>query len=138
VDYFQQANQFYWILGLSKNASKGQIEKSYFRLVKIFNPERHASDFMLLEDAYANLTESRKRDRIDIFAYEPVDAGRLRKLVLGDSKVGAAFEDLNLHAAVPEPDCSQLEPDDTPPETVVKKLEESIQYYFRLGDISVV
>lgn len=138
VDYFQQANQFYWILGLNKNATKGQIEKSYFRLVKIFNPERHASDFMLLEDAYANLTDRRKRDRIDIFAYEPVDAGRLRKIVLGDSKVGAAFEDLNLSASVPEPDYSQLQPDDTPPETVVKKLEESIQYYFRLGDISVV
>ncbi len=138
VDYYQKANQFYWILGLNKNATKGQIEKSYFRLVKIFDPERHASDFMLLEDAYANLTNPRKRERIDIFAYNPVDAGRLRQIVLGDRRVGSVFEELNLHVTVPGPDYSQLEPDDTPPEEIIAKLADSIQIYFKLGDISVV
>jgi curved DNA-binding protein CbpA len=138
VDYYQRANQFYWILGLSKNATKGQIEKSYFRLVKIFDPERHASDFMLLEDAYANLTNLRKRERIDIFAYNPVDAGRLRQIVLGDRGVGSVFEELNLHVTVPGPDYSQLEPDDTPPKEIIAKLSDSIQIYFKLGDISVI
>jgi tetratricopeptide (TPR) repeat protein len=138
VDYYRRANQFYWILGLEKNATKGQIEKSYFRLVKIFDPERHASDFMLLEDSYANLTDQRKRERIDIFAYNPVDAGRLRQIVLGDRRVESVFEDLNLQVKVPEPDCSQLEPDDTPPETIITKLADSIQIYFKLGDMSVL
>jgi curved DNA-binding protein CbpA len=138
VDYYRRANQFYWILGLDKNATKGQIEKAYFRLVKIFDPERHASDFMLLEDAYANLTSQRKRERIDIFAYNPVDAGRLRQIVLGDQRVGSVFEDLNLQVRIPEPDYTQLEPDDTPPETFISKLSDSIRIYFKLGDISVL
>ena len=138
VDYYRRANQFYWILGLDKNATKGQIEKAYFRLVKIFDPERHASDFMLLEDAYANLTNQRKRERIDIFSYNPVDAGRLRQIVLGDRRVGSVFEDLNLQVRVPEPDYTQLEPDDTAPETIIAKLADSIQIYFKLGDISVL
>ncbi|MCD6282426.1 DnaJ domain-containing protein [bacterium] len=138
VDYYRRANEFYWILGLDKTATKGQIEKSYFRLVKIFDPERHASDFMLLEDAYANLTDQHKRERIDIFAYNPVDAGRLRQMVLGDRRVSSVFEDLNLRVKVPGPDYSQLEPDDTPPETIIAKLADSIQIYFKLGDISVL
>ncbi len=55
IDYYQKANQFYWILGLDKMATHAQIEHEYFRLIKIFNPERHADDFMLVEEAYTNL-----------------------------------------------------------------------------------
>jgi tetratricopeptide (TPR) repeat protein len=138
VDYYQRANQFYWILGLNRNATKGQIEKAYFRLVKIFNPERHAADFMLLEDAYANLNNERRREKIDTFAYKPIDVNRLRLAVLGDQKLGSVFEQLNLHASIPEPDFSQLQPDDSDPKLILAKLTETIQIYFRLGDLSVV
>ena len=138
VDYFQRANQFYWILGLNKNATKGQVEKSYFRLVKIFNPERHAADFMLLEDAYANLNDDHRRERIDTFAYNPIDVGKLRQTVLGDQKLGGIFEQLNLHAPIPEPDYSHLQPDETDPKTILAKLTESITMHFKIGDLSVV
>jgi len=138
VDYFQRANQFYWILGLDRRATKGQIEKSYFRLVKIFNPERHAADFMLLEDSYANLTDQKKRDRIDIFAFSPVEAEQVRKTVFGEQREASVFEELGLNLRVPGPDYSHLQQAVTTPDESLARLTENITYYFRLGDISVV
>lgn len=138
VDYFQRANEFYWILSLDKRATKGQVEKSYFRLVKIFNPERHAADFMLLEDSYANLTDEKKRDRIDIFAFNPVNADQVRKTVLPEKRTVSVFEEVGLNVRIPSPDYSQLKPMKTTPEESIAKLTRNITFYFRLGDISVI
>lgn len=112
IAFFQKANQFYWILSLNKNAVELQIEREYFRLIKIFNPERHADDFMLVEEAYSNLfVNQKKRQAIDLFVYNPVDGeatrARLSKLPR-DGKI--SFEELPLPKTVPDPDYAQLEP----------------------------
>ncbi len=138
VDYYQRANQFYWILGLDKNATRGQIEKSYFRLIKIFDPERHPADFMLLEEAYANLTDEKKRERINIFVFNTIDIHRLKEIVFGTELRTPTFEDLGLTIHVPKPDFSQLKPDTTKTGTIVEKLTNELSIYFRLGDQAMV
>jgi len=138
VDYYQRANQFYWILGLNKRATRGQIERAYFRLIKIFNPERHPADFMLLEESYANLTDPNKREKVDVFVFNPVDVNRLRELTLGQEEAGSIFEQLGLSLRIPAPDFSHITPPEKEPREIIRQLSESLKIYLKLGDQSVI
>ncbi len=138
VDYFQRANQFYWILGLDKRATRGQIEKSYFRLIKIFDPERHPADFMLLEEAYASLTDETRREKVDLFVFNPVDVDRLHQITFGTEDTASIFEELGLTAHIPGPNYTQLSPDERNPEEIISQLTNTLGIYFRLGDQAVV
>lgn len=110
IDYYQKANQFYWILGLDKTASHEQVEHEYFRLIKIFNPERHADDFMLVEEAYTNLFRySERREAIGLFVFNPVVTEWVRarlSRVPADGKI--SFEQIEFPQSIPPPDYQQL------------------------------
>ena len=52
VDEIRSANRHYWTLGVKKGATSEEAQANYFRLVKIYNPEKYPEDFMILESAY--------------------------------------------------------------------------------------
>ncbi|MCX6646137.1 MAG: tetratricopeptide repeat protein [bacterium] len=52
LDEIQSANRHYWTLGVKKGISSQSAQANYFRLVKIYNPEKYPQDFMVLEKAY--------------------------------------------------------------------------------------
>lgn len=138
VDYYKKANRFYWILGLDKNSSTGRIEKEYFRLVKIFNPERHADDFMLVEEAYSNLNDPVKRERIDIFALNPVNVPALRTLIFKEEKYTSAFIISPPQLAVPGPDYSNLKPSTFAEEEYVGRIGSMLALAVNIGDWTLI
>ncbi|HEX9745681.1 MAG TPA: hypothetical protein VGB30_09660 [bacterium] len=52
LDEIQEANRHYWTLGIKKGATSQVAQANYFRLIKIYNPEKYPQDFMILEKAY--------------------------------------------------------------------------------------
>jgi hypothetical protein len=140
IDFYQRCNQFYWILSLDKRASVPQIEKEYFRLIKIFNPERHADDFMLVEEAYTNLIkESERRAMIDLFVYNPLDVATLRGRLKRLPKDGAiSFEQLDLPPTVPGPDYQQLTPTKVDEAQVVQPLRDLLALNFKIPDWTIL
>ena len=52
LDEIQAANRHYWTLGVKKGTTSEDAQANYFRLVKIYNPEKYPQDFMVLEKAY--------------------------------------------------------------------------------------
>jgi len=52
LDEIQNANRNYWTLGVKKGVTSEEAQANYFRLVKIYNPEKYPRDFMVLEKAY--------------------------------------------------------------------------------------
>ncbi|MEP0814935.1 MAG: hypothetical protein HRF49_09765 [bacterium] len=137
IDYYQKANKFYWLLNLDKRASIPQIERAYFRLVKIFNPERFADDFMLLEEAYANLTDSAKKEKIDLFAYNPLYLDELRTTVWGGKHVNV-FGALKIKVNPPLPRYTYLKPSGLDWNEVMDKVTERLKLNLKLPDWNLV
>jgi tetratricopeptide (TPR) repeat protein len=138
--FYKRANQFYWILSLDKRANQPQIEREYFRLIKIFNPERHADDFMLVEESYTNLFKSpQRRELIDIFVLNPVEItnvrARLTRLPRG-AKV--SFEQFDLPATVPGPDFQQLVPSELNEHELVLPLMDKLAINLKVADWTVL
>jgi len=52
LDEIQSANRHYWTLNVKKGITSLEAQADYFRLVKIYNPEKYPRDFMVLEKAY--------------------------------------------------------------------------------------
>jgi len=52
LDEIQSANRNYWTLGVKKGVTAEEAQGNYFRLIKIYNPEKYPRDFMVLEKAY--------------------------------------------------------------------------------------
>jgi tetratricopeptide (TPR) repeat protein len=52
-DNILSANKAYWSLNLRKGDGFKEAEQHYFRLVKIYNPERYPDEFKEIESAYA-------------------------------------------------------------------------------------
>lgn len=138
VDYYKKANRFYWILGLDKNSSVGRIEKEYFRLVKIFNPERHADDFMLVEESYSNLKDPIKKERIDIYAFNPVNVPALRTSIFKEEKYTSAFVVSPPQLAVPGPDYSNLKPSTFTEEEYVGRIGSMLALSVNIGDWTLI
>lgn len=59
----------YSVLGLSKGATETEIKKAYVSLVKKFDPEKHTDRFMVIQDAYNKLKDTRTRAVEDIRTY---------------------------------------------------------------------
>jgi|GEM_PF-5219790 len=78
IDDIEGVNQHYWTLGLVKGAGVAEAEKSYFRLIRTYNPERYPKEFMTIEAAYQFFQ----------------DAPRLRKAEI------LVFNSFNLHKAL--------------------------------------
>jgi tetratricopeptide (TPR) repeat protein len=140
IDYYQKANQFYWILGLEKGATPNQIEREYFRLIKIFNPERHADDFMLVEESYTNLFKNvERREMLDLMVFNPTDLATLRTRLTKVPKEGpVSFEQLELPKSVPPPDFSQLTPRKEDDAALSKPLADLLGISFKIPDWTVI
>lgn len=52
LDETKSANRHYWTLGVKKGVTSVEAQANYFRLVKIYSPEKYPQDFMVLEKAY--------------------------------------------------------------------------------------
>ncbi len=52
LDDIMAANRHYWTLNVKKGVSTEEAQANYFRLIKIYNPEKYPRDFMVLEKAY--------------------------------------------------------------------------------------
>jgi len=52
-DNITSANRAYWSLNLRKGDTFKEAEVNYFRLIKIYNPERYPDEFKEIEAAYA-------------------------------------------------------------------------------------
>jgi len=52
LDEIKLANQHYWTLNVKKGVTVEEAQAQYFRLIKIYNPEKYPQDFMILEKAY--------------------------------------------------------------------------------------
>ncbi|MGH9427568.1 MAG: tetratricopeptide repeat protein, partial [Terriglobia bacterium] len=77
LSFIRRANQFYWFLGLEKNASRTDVERRYFKLIKTYSPEKHPEEFILLEEAYQYLTDPKRLEQSLLYIFEPVDFKRL-------------------------------------------------------------
>ncbi|MCH7471564.1 hypothetical protein IIA79_01230, partial [bacterium] len=140
IDFYQKANQFYWILSLDKRAGTAQIEREYFRLIKIFNPERHADDFMLVEESYTNLLKNPElRALLDQFVFNPTDLGAVRKRLARLPRNGEiSFEQLNLPTVAPLPDFRQLKMPQAKQEELTKPLNDMLAINFRIPDWTIL
>ncbi|MFH1675507.1 MAG: tetratricopeptide repeat protein [bacterium] len=53
LDEIEAANRHYWTLNVKKGATAEEAQANYFRLIKIYNPEKYPKDFMVLEEGYS-------------------------------------------------------------------------------------
>ncbi|GEM_PF-1279444 len=133
IDLYRRVHRMYAILGLTKRASPSQVEREYFRLIKIYNPERHAEDFMLIEEAYENLTSPARREVLDLFAFNPVSVKELRAQVAGEGQAGI-FEVVPPEVEIPPPDYGFLEREASPPDQVEKEIWSNLSLNLNLGE----
>ena len=52
IDNIENVNKYYWTLNLEKGATAEDAKKSYFRLIRTYNPERYPEEFKQIEEAY--------------------------------------------------------------------------------------
>jgi len=79
VAFVKRASQFYWILGLEKDATQEDIERKYFRLIKTYGPERHAEEFILIEEAYQHLSNPQHKERTRVYTFWGADLKAIEK-----------------------------------------------------------
>ncbi len=90
LNFVRKANRFYWILGAEKNASREELERKYFRLIKTYTPEKHPEIFMEVEEAYMNLTRPKQLQRYLVYIYNPANFTQLENWM---KKTGFSLED---------------------------------------------
>jgi len=56
---------YYEILGLESSASKVEIKKAYFKLVRKYPPDRYEAEFMKIREAYETLSNEKTRIEYD-------------------------------------------------------------------------
>lgn len=56
---------FYKVLGISPEAASTDIKKAYFKLVKLYPPDRYADEFMRIREAYETLIDENTRRQYD-------------------------------------------------------------------------
>ena len=134
IDLYRRVHRMYAILGLTKQASPSQVEREYFRLIKIYNPERHAEDFMLIEEAYENLTNPARREVLDLFAFNPVSVKDLRVQISAEEGAVGIFEVLPPEVEIPAPDYRFLKREASSPEEVEEKIWSLLSLNLNLGE----
>lgn len=56
---------YYEILGLKSEASKNEIKRAYFKLVRKYPPDRYEAEFMEIREAYETLINEKTREQYD-------------------------------------------------------------------------
>lgn len=133
-----RASTYYWTLGLEKNANRAQIEKAYFRLVKIFNPERHADDFMLVEEAYQSLINETQRAFLDVFSLSAPDIRPLSEEAFTLFGSGSLFEIRPPSVSAPGPIYRDLKPRNIDRSKIRLEVNQSLKLELNIGDWSAV
>lgn len=64
---------YYEILGLNAEASKEDIKKAYFKLVRKYPPDRYETQFMDIRKAYETLSNEKTRKQYDLVNYLSTD-----------------------------------------------------------------
>jgi len=70
---------FYKILGVTKEADKGKIKKAYFKLAKEYHPDTNQGDakaaekFKQVTEAYETLSDNKQRELYDAYGHAGVD-----------------------------------------------------------------
>lgn len=59
----------YEILKISKHTEKSEIKKTYFELIKKYNPEKESDKFKEIRTAYEKLRDPKSRIEVDIFHF---------------------------------------------------------------------
>lgn len=90
LNFVRKANRFYWILGAEKNATRDELERKYFRLIKTYTPEKHPDIFMEIEEAYMNLTRPKQLQRYLVYIYNPANITEVDNCM---KKIGISVED---------------------------------------------
>jgi len=62
----------YETLNLRKGATEDEIKKAYVELVKKYDPEMHTERFMMIQKAYDQLRDPRKRAQEDLFTFNNI------------------------------------------------------------------
>ena len=69
----RQSDDFYEILGVSRDATAAEIKKQYYKLAKKLHPDQNSSDpqagakFAKLQNAYEVLSDDKRRAQYDQF-----------------------------------------------------------------------
>jgi molecular chaperone DnaJ len=91
---------YYKVLDLARNASEGEIKKSYRRLAMKFHPDRNPGDhdaeekFKEAKEAYEILSEPQKRSLYDQYGHAGVEASRNAHAGGGGFSGAEAFSDI--------------------------------------------
>ena len=86
------ADNYYDILGVSKNASQDEIKKAYRKLAHTHHPDKDGGDetmFKKVNEAYQVLSDSKKRQQYDMFG----NAGN----TMGDNMGGFHANEFNIN-----------------------------------------
>lgn len=62
----------YAILGITKGASDKDVKIAYVNLVKKYDPEKHTDRFMVIQQAYDRLRQTKTRAKEDVHSYNMV------------------------------------------------------------------
>ena len=60
---------YYEILALTPEASKEDIKRAYFKLVRKYPPDRFETEFMNIREAYETLSNEKTRKQYDSISY---------------------------------------------------------------------
>lgn len=56
---------YYEVLGVAENATKSEIKKGYFKMVRKFPPDRYEKEFMEIREAYETLSNEKTKEEYD-------------------------------------------------------------------------
>lgn len=64
-----ESTNSYTILGIAKGASDKEVKAAYVNLVKKYDPEKHTDRFMIIQQAYDRLRQTKSRAKEDVHSF---------------------------------------------------------------------
>ncbi len=91
---------YYKVLGVSKNASDSEIKKAFRKMAMQYHPDRHQGDkgaeekFKEINEAYAVLSDSKKRKQFDMFGAEGFGQRFSQEDIFRNFDIGSIFKEM--------------------------------------------